>query len=874
MPKGEIILQKGQMYYTEYADEAYQVQSGSVQAFVAQWFEASVKEQQEAGAREILKVFSSRDEERLMIPSLVHTDSDGQSWRICMEALENNTVLAPFPANNISKKNFLRYIGIDTYQQEGGARGGFENCLVSHFRLSQARQAQIIKGAKERREGEGREARRIILDNLRNKTDYSAENDLYRAVRFAAERQGITLVDEGSLLAMLQQEEMTVQAIARASHFICREVTLDLDWFRSDSGVLLAFLPQGEGRDAKGRKDAGPSPIACFPKGDRYCYFNGSTGETAALTPEIAAKLDPKAFALRRALPPKPVSRRDALAFIRKSVHTKEVVRFLILSVIIALLAVLIPKLNQLIYDEYIPMGNYSVLIQVCLVILASMVGNVFISVVKSLLAYRIPARAGYELQEAVFHRIFELPESFFRKYDSAELATRVSSAGGIANKALGIAVVNGFGLIVSIIYLIQMIRYSWKLALVGMLMLLVMGAAVYLLSKITLRPAAEMAELEGKASGKLYQFLGSVDKLRMAGAENRAVLEYIDPISKERKISIRTNRLTAFLSILIDASGTLFSMVLYYMMIKSNLSITMGAFMAFTTSFGALSGNTMDFVRAMVDYNAMKPLIKRLEPILQAAPEDNAGKNVILSLGGGVRVENVSFSYTREQPPVLNQVSMDIAPGEYVAIVGPSGCGKSTLLKLLLGFETPNSGRICYDQTDLASIDKHSLRKRLGVVLQNGKLISGSISDNITITSSGRKDIGKVWKTIEDVGLREDVEAMPMNIHTVLNESGGTISGGQQQRILIARAIYNDPEILFFDEATSALDNITQARVCQSLEKLRITRVVIAHRLSTVRNCDRIIVLDRGRIVEEGNFETLMERRGQFYAMASRQLV
>ncbi len=874
MPKGEITLQKGNKYYTEYSDEAYQVQSGSVLVFIAQWYDSLQQSNQEAGMREKLKIFSAQDEERMMIPSLVFTDNNGQNWRICIEALEDDTVLTPYPTNNISKKNFLKYIGIHTYQQEGGAQGGFENSLISYFRLSQAKNAQIIQDANKNRVDESNKARQIIVDNIQNRTNFHADNDLYRTVKFAAEHLGIHLVDEDSLQAALDHEEMNVPAIARASHFICREITLDLDWFQSDSGVLIAFLPAETAAGNKSRKVIQEQPIACIPKGEKYLFYNGITKQVAELTPETAAALEPKAYLIRRALPPKAVTRKDVFSFIKKSVYPREVFHFLVLSIIIALLGVMLPKLNQLIYDEYIPMGNYSVLIQVCLVIMASMIGNVFISVVKSLLEYRIPARAGYELQEAVFHRIFELPESFFREYDSAELANRVSSAGGIANKVLSIVVINGFSLIVSVIYLIQMIRYSWKLALVGLLMLLIMGIIIYFLSKLTLRPTAEMAELSGKASGKLYQFLGSVDKLRMAGAENRAVLEYIDPIAKETKISIRTNRLSAFLSILIDASGTIFSMVMYYMMIKSKLNITMGAFMAFNTSFGALSGIIMDFVKASVDYNALKPIMKRLEPILQTPPEDNAGKNVITSLKGNVSVENVSFSYTKEQAPVLNQVTLRIVPGEYVAIVGPSGCGKSTLLKLLLGFETPNSGRICYDQTDIASIDKHSLRKRLGVVLQNGRLISGSISDNITITSSGKKDVNKIWQTIEDVGLKDDVEAMPMNIHTVLNESGGTISGGQQQRILIARAIYNNPDVLFFDEATSALDNITQAKVCESLERLKITRVVIAHRLSTVRTCDRIIVLDKGRIVEEGTFDTLMAQSGQFYSMASRQLV
>ncbi len=222
----------------------------------------------------------------------------------------------------------------------------------------------------------------------------------------------------------------------------------------------------------------------------------------------------------------------------------------------------------------------------------------------------------------------------------------------------------------------------------------------------------------------------------------------------------------------------------------------------------------------------------------------------------------------------MLHDVSFDIKPGEYVALVGPSGCGKSTTLKLLLGFETPQSGRVCYDGKDLRNLDTRSLRKKLGVVLQNGKLISGSIYENITITAPKIKP-EEVERVLEAVGLKEDLAQMPMGVHTVLSEEGNTISGGQLQRILIARAIVNEPRILYFDEATSALDNKTQAKVCGNLDRMHITRVVIAHRLSTIRGCDRILVFSEGRICEEGNYQELMAKGPGhiFYDMAIRQI-
>jgi ATP-binding cassette subfamily C protein len=240
--------------------------------------------------------------------------------------------------------------------------------------------------------------------------------------------------------------------------------------------------------------------------------------------------------------------------------------------------------------------------------------------------------------------------------------------------------------------------------------------------------------------------------------------------------------------------------------------------------------------------------------------------------LSGDIEITNIDFSYDPDEDLILKDLSVHIKKGEYIGIVGGSGSGKSTLLKLLLGFEAPNSGKIYYDGKDIDGIDKRELRKRFGVVLQDGKLIGGSIFENMTITApyATMQDAEKV---AEEVGLAEDIKHMPMGMHTVLSEMGGAISGGQQQRILIARAIIGKPNILFFDEATSALDNTTQKMVTDSLNKLNATRIVIAHRLSTIQDCDRILVLDKGHIVESGNYDELMEQHGLFYELAKRQM-
>jgi ATP-binding cassette subfamily C protein len=279
-----------------------------------------------------------------------------------------------------------------------------------------------------------------------------------------------------------------------------------------------------------------------------------------------------------------------------------------------------------------------------------------------------------------------------------------------------------------------------------------------------------------------------------------------------------------------------------------------------------------LSLVQSFLMINEIKPIYDYARPILETLPEVSEDAGMPGDIEGEIEVSRVTFGYDPDEPPVLRDLNLHIKPGEYVGIVGTSGCGKSTLLKLLLGFEKPQLGKIYFDKRDIDELDKRELRKKFGVVLQNGGLITGSIYENITITSPGAT-VERVEETLREVGLEEDIKAMPMGLHTVIAEGAGTISGGQAQRLLIARAIVGRPKVIFLDEATSALDNVTQRQVVDTLESIDATKLVIAHRLSTVRNCDRIIVMDQGNIAEQGSYEELMAKKGLFYDLAIRQL-
>ena len=872
-----VALNKNGQFYSDHDNERYWLLAGSVQVFVVEWFDADKTVLRQAGKGAALIQLTAQTEDNIEIPSLCYRDPNtNRQWRFCLKALEDNTKIEiRKDASEILKKNFLLKANIRSYQAEGGKAGhGFENSLIAYYSAHQAKEVSVIHQGEQNAQEVNSEGLNVVasgMDESRNPI-LGRGNDLYKTVAYAAHKCGIqSIADEEKVVSSCGNKEITVPDIARVSHFICRDVTLDMDWYRNDCGVMIAFLPVK--KEAKGKTQTVKQPVVCYLKGAKYYYYNISDNSEKPLNKAVADILDPKAYSIRRPLPHKSVTAKDIVSFIRKGIQPRDIVYMVILGVACTLIGVLLPKLNQLIYDDYIPMGDENQLLQMCFVILSCMIGNVFISIVRTLQEYRIPGRAGYEMQDAVYHRIFELPERFFRDYDSAELADRIAEVSGVVHKILSSVFTNGFALVLSVIYWIQMIHYSKQLSFACFLMLLIYGTVVFFLSRVSLKYIKQIEEYKGKASGKLFQIISAVDKIRMAGAEERATLEYSTPVANEKRLSLRTGRNAAVLSTLLDAGSTLFSMVLYYMMVKSKLGITMGAFIAFNTAFGSVSSATLGFIRGFIEYSQLKPIMKRIDPVFKTPPEDEIGKDIITKLSGSITVDHVTFAYDKDRAPVLNNLSIQINPGEYVAIVGPSGCGKSTLLKLLLGFETPVSGRILYDGKDLASINKHFLRKKIGVVLQNGKLIAGSIFENITITSD-KADFKKVWEVIDDVGLKEDINEMPMGIHTVLSESGGTISGGQQQRVLIARAIYNEPKILFFDEATSALDNMTQAKVCESLEKRKMTRIVIAHRLSTVKKCDRILVLEDGKIIEEGDYGKLMSAKGRFYEMAKRQIV
>ena len=476
--------------------------------------------------------------------------------------------------------------------------------------------------------------------------------------------------------------------------------------------------------------------------------------------------------------------------------------------------------------------------------------------------------RIKYQLEAAIVDRLFSLPEPFYRKFESADLAERAMAIAEFFTKLIDILLKNILTALFAFIYLFKMFSCSVSLSWIALFMCLVGDGIGFVLGFMQIRHKKEKMKIDGRISSLLFQLISGVGKLRIAGAEERGIREYTKIYSDSVEVGIKAQKFDRLAGVTSMFFGTMTSVILYYYMIHKSLGLTIGTFMAFNAASGALG----TLVSSFLEVNSMIPVYDRMKPILETSPEYSEAQSTPGQLTGEIELNNVRFSYDENSPEILHGISLLIRPGEYIGIVGETGGGKSTLLKLLLGFETPTLGKIYYDGMDLEMVDKRELRKKFGVVLQNGGLIAGTIYENITITYPSATE-EEVNEAIANAGLTEDIKKMPMGLYTLLSEGDGSVSGGQKQRILIARAIVGKPKIIFFDEATSALDNNTQRIVKEGLDSLNSTRVVIAHRLSTIINCDRILVLHDGVIAESGNFNELMEQKGYFYELARRQL-
>ncbi|MBW4627829.1 MAG: NHLP bacteriocin export ABC transporter permease/ATPase subunit [Brasilonema octagenarum HA4186-MV1] len=657
-----------------------------------------------------------------------------------------------------------------------------------------------------------------------------------------------------------------VEAIARSSQIRTRRVVLQSDWWLSEYGPLLAYT-QEEKR-----------PIALLPAGKHYIFFDPVAQTRTFVNQAVAATLAPQAYQFYRPLP-KVIN--NALALFQFGIkgYEKDIILILVTGIIGSLLGMVVPQATALLVDSAIPDSDQSLLSQIGLALFAIAFGRSAFGLSQGIISLRVENAADSSLQPAIWDRLLRLSPAFFRSYSSGDLLNRTLSVNQIRRLLSGATQRTLLSGLFALLNSVLMFVYSWQLALVGVGVALLTAAITAVSGLLLVRFSRRLQELDGEISGLTVQLINGVAKLRVAQAEERAFAAWANQYSQRMRLTATSQQIKDSVSVLNEVLSLLTSALLFGLAVvflqKAQASgsggFTTGTFLAFNSALGIFIGGVSNLSNTLITILAIVPLWERAKPILQQEMEYDSNKVDPGRLTGRVLLDHISFRYRDDGPPILDDVSVYAQPGEFVAIVGPSGSGKSTILRLLLGFETPLSGKVYYDGFDLAELDLVAVRRQFGVVLQNGRIGSGSIFDNISASALVSRT--EAWEAAQRAGFAADIEQMPMGMHTVISEGGTNLSGGQRQRLLIARALVNKPKIILMDEATSSLDNRTQAIVTESLDKLNATRIVIAHRLSTIRNADRIYVMEAGRVVQVGTFEELAEQEGLFSQLVARQM-
>jgi NHLM bacteriocin system ABC transporter ATP-binding protein len=532
-----------------------------------------------------------------------------------------------------------------------------------------------------------------------------------------------------------------------------------------------------------------------------------------------------------------------------------------------------VPLATAQIIDEVFPSAEVGLLFQTGAILAVFAIASALVQVVRGATALRVETRSSARLQAAVWDRLLRLPVEFFRAYSAGDLAMRANGINAIRRALSGTAIAAILSGLFSLLNFLVMIRIDPGLAFLAGALSLGSVAAAAGLGGASVLIHRSLARVDGRLSSLVVQILGGVSKLKVASAERRAFSVWSQLYAEKRTLALRIMTLEGALGVFNAAYPILVLLVVFASASERRQgTLGTGAFLGFNAALTVFAGGLVALVDQAIELLRLLPQYERVRPILEAVPEVDDRKSTPGQLKGHIQMSRVSFRYSAEGQRVLDEVDIDITPGEFVAIVGSSGAGKSTVLRLLLGFERPESGGVFYDGQDLATLDVIAVRRQIGVVLQNGVPASGSIGDNILRS----RQLGKeaLWEAAGMAGLAEDIQRMPMKMQTVLSQGGGGLSGGQRQRLLVAAALVTKPKIIFFDEATSALDNHAQSTVTESLERLRATRVVIAHRLTTIRNADRILVLHRGKLAESGSYDELMKLpKGIFAGIAKRQI-
>lgn len=687
---------------------------------------------------------------------------------------------------------------------------------------------------------------------------YAALNDFQKSKDSIEEILKFYHVRASELPENIEDINEQLEYLLRPHGIMRRTVILDKGWYKDAIGAMLAV-----------RKSDG-LPVALIPAGiSGYTYYDAGSGRYIKINGRNESLFEEEAIAFYSSFPLRKLGIADLMRYIIHTLSISDFVMVGLATLAVTLIGLLTPKLTNLMFSDVLESGSVRVLISLAVFMVCVSAGSIIAGGIKTLLLARVSTKTELAVQAASMMRVLSLPAGFFKDYSAGELSSRAQHINSLCSMLVSTVLSTGLTSVFSLVYISQIFKYAPMLVVPALTVI----AATVICSIVTMfvhmKNSKKRMEFAAKESGLSYSLISGVQKIKISGSEKRAFAKWAKLYAQEAKLTYNPPlflKINSALNLAISLAGTI---IMYYFAAAGGVSVA--DYYAFTAAYGMVSGAFMSLASMAMTVAGIRPVLDMAKPVLEAEPEIAEGKRVVERVSGGIELNNVSFRYSDSMPNVIDNLSIKIRPGQYVAIVGSTGCGKSTLMRLMLGFEKAQKGAIYYDGRDISKLDLKSLRRRIGVVMQDSKLFSGDIYSNITI-SAPWLTLDEAWEAAELSGIAEDIRRMPMGMHTIISEGSGGVSGGQRQRLMIARAIAPKPKILMFDEATSALDNITQKKVSESLDNLKCTRIVIAHRLSTIRSCDRIIYLENGRIAEDGTYEELIAKNGRFAELVERQ--
>ena len=687
---------------------------------------------------------------------------------------------------------------------------------------------------------------------------YAALNDFQKSKDAIEEILKFYHVRASELPENIEDINEQLEYLLRPHGIMRRTVILDKGWYKDAIGAMLAV-----------RKSDG-LPVALIPAGMAgYTYYDADSGRYIKINGRNESLFEEEAIAFYSSFPLRKLGIADLMRYIIHTLSISDFVMVGIATLAVTLIGLLTPKLTNLMFSDVLESGSVRVLISLAVFMVCVSASSIIAGGIKTLLLARVSTKTDLAVQAASMMRVLSLPAGFFKDYSAGELSSRAQHINSLCSMLVSTVLSTGLTSVFSLVYISQIFKYAPMLVVPALTVI----AATVICSIVTMfvhmKNSKKRMESAAKESGLSYSLISGVQKIKISGSEKRAFAKWAKLYAQEAKLTYNPPlflKINSALNLAISLAGTI---IMYYFAAAGGVSVA--DYYAFTAAYGMVSGAFMSLASMTMTVAGIRPVLDMAKPVLEAEPEIAEGKRVVERVSGGIELNNVSFRYSDSMPNVIDNLSIKIRPGQYVAIVGSTGCGKSTLMRLMLGFEKAQKGAIYYDGRDISKLDLKSLRRRIGVVMQDSKLFSGDIYSNITI-SAPWLTLDEAWEAAELSGIADDIRRMPMGMHTVISEGSGGVSGGQRQRLMIARAIAPKPKILMFDEATSALDNITQKKVSESLDNLKCTRIVIAHRLSTIRSCDRIIYLENGRIAEDGTYEELIAKNGRFAELVERQ--